>query len=90
MTYSDDLIRRTLIDSHVIAMVGASPRSDRASHRVMRYLIGKGHKVYPINPTCTGEFILGQKVLANLAEVPEPIQMVDIFRRSSLAGAVVD
>jgi len=88
--YSDELIRRTLTDSPVIAMVGASPRSDRASYRVMRYLLGKGHKVYPINPTCAGEVILGQKVLAGLAEVPEPVQMVDIFRRSSLAGDAVD
>ena len=90
LIYSDDFIRGILTDSPVIALVGASPRADRPSHGVMRYLLGKGHTVYPINPTCAGDHIHGQTVLASLDHVPEPIDMVDIFRRSDLAGAVVD
>lgn len=90
MTYSDELIRKVLTDSHVIAVMGASPRPDRPSHGVMRYLLDKGHKVYPINPTCAGDTVHGQKVLASLSEVPEPIHMVDIFRRADQAGNAVD
>jgi len=90
VTYSDTLIRQILIDSHVIAMVGTSPKPGRPSHSVMRYLLDKGHTVYPINPTCAGDTIHGHKVLASVAEVPEPIHMVDIFRRSQLAGDAVD
>ena len=90
VTYSDELIRKTLTDSHVIAVLGASPRPGRPSYGVMRYLLDKGHKVYPINPTCAGDILHGQKVLASLTEVPEPIHMVDIFRRSDQAGNAVD
>lgn len=90
LSYPDELIRGILNNSKVIAMVGASPRTERPSHGVMRYLLAQGHVVYPINPTCAGEKIHGQTVLATLDQVPEPIHMVDIFRRSSLAGAVVD
>ena len=90
MTYTDNLIRQILTDSQFIAMVGASPNPDRPSHRVMRYLLDKGHKVYPINPTCAGDTIHGQTVLASVTEVTEAIHMVDIFRRSELAGDAVD
>lgn len=90
MNYSDSLIRQILTDSRVIAMVGASPKPDRPSHRVMRYLLDKGHTVYPINPINAGDTIHGQTVLADLSAVPEAIHMVDIFRRSELAGAAVE
>ena len=90
MDYSDDLIRQILTDSHVIAMVGASPKANRPSNGVMRFLISRGHKVYPVNPASVGETIHGEPVLASLSDIPEPIQMVDIFRRSELAGAAVD
>jgi predicted CoA-binding protein len=90
VTYSDTFIRQILTDSQIVAMVGASPKANRPSHRVMRYLLEKGHKVYPINPTCAGDTLHGQIVLASLTEVPEPIHMVDIFRRSELAGEAVD
>jgi len=88
--YSDDLIVRVLTESRVVAMVGASPRPDRPSHGVMRVLQDKGHKVYPINPACVGDTIHGETVLASLDEVPEPIDMVDIFRRPQAAGETVD
>lgn len=90
MTYSDDLIRQILTDSRVIAMVGASPRPDRPSHRVMRYLLSRGHVIYPVNPTCAGDAIHGRNVLSRVSEIPEPVHMVDIFRRSDQAGAAVD
>jgi len=88
--YPDNLICQLLTDSHVIAMVGASPKTNRQSHGVMRYLLDKGHIVYPIKPICVGDTIHGHKVLASVTEVPEPIHMVDIFRRSELAGEAVD
>jgi len=90
VTYPDDLIRKILTDSRVIALVGASPKSARPSHGVMRYLLDKGHTVYPVNPICAGDTIHGLKVLASVMEVPEPIHMIDIFRRSELAGDAVD
>lgn len=88
--YPDELIRRTLAGSRVVAMIGASPRPDRASHRVMRFLQEKGHRVYPVNPVCAGETVLGETALASLADVPEAIDMVDIFRRAEFAGEAVD
>jgi predicted CoA-binding protein len=88
--YSDDFIRQILVNSHVIAMVGASTKENRASNRVMRFLLAKGHKVYPVNPASVGEIIHGERVLGSLSDVPEPIQMVDVFRRSELAGEAVD
>ena len=90
MTYSDELIRQILTDSRVIAMVGASPKPDRPSHGVMRFLLSRGHSVYPVNPTCAGDTIHDQKVLSRLSDVPEPVHMVDIFRRSDQAGPAVD
>jgi predicted CoA-binding protein len=88
--YDDSLIRAALAESRVVAMVGASPRPDRASYRVMKFMQDRGHRVYPVNPVCTGETIHGETVLAALSDVPEAIDMVDVFRRSSEAGPVVD
>ena len=88
--YPDELIRRVLAESRVIAMVGASPDGARPSNGVMRFLLERGHRVYPVNPTCAGRAIHGRSVLANIDAVPEPIDMVDIFRRPEFAGAAVD
>lgn len=87
---SDESIRQVLNNSRVVAMVGASPKSDRPSYGVMRTLQQKGHKVYPINPAAAGQTIHGETVLRDLSEVPEPIDMVDIFRRADQAGEAVD
>lgn len=89
-TYSDDYLRHILARVKTIAMVGASPRPDRPSHRVMRFLQSKGFRVIPVNPQAAGETIHGETVRASLAEIPEPIDMVDIFRRSELVAPVVD
>ena len=73
-----------------IAMVGASDRPDRPSNGVMKFLQGHGYRVIPVNPTITGEHIHGEYVWRELGQIGEPIDMVDIFRRSSEVGPIVD
>jgi uncharacterized protein len=85
---SDEGIRELLNETKTIALLGASPDPERASHAVMRYMIDRGYRVFPVNPT--EKEILGMKVYPSLSDIPEPVDMVDIFRRSELAGAVCD
>jgi predicted CoA-binding protein len=87
---SDDEIRKILSETKTIALVGASPRPDRDSHEVMAFLQSRGYRVIPVNPVCAGETILGERVRASLAEIDEPIDLVDVFRNSEAAGAVAD
>jgi uncharacterized protein len=87
---TDAEIAALLRNTRTIALVGASNRPDRASYEVMGFLLGKGYHVIPINPALAGETIHGEMVLSSLAEISEPIDMVDIFRNSEAAGAVVD
>ena len=87
---TDDDIRRILGTVRTIAVVGWSPKPDRASHGVAAFLKRKGFRVIPVNPGQAGQEALGEVVRASLAEVAEPVDMVDIFRRSEEAGAVVD
>lgn len=89
-SYSDAYLRKILTDTRTIAIVGASPRRERPSHRVMAYLQRRGYRAIPVNPNAAGDTILGETCYASLADVPEPIDMVDIFRRSQLAGPAVD
>lgn len=89
-SYSDDYLRGIFRRVKTIAMVGASPRPDRPSYRVMQFLLQKGFRVIPVNPQAAGETIHGAKVYATLAEVPDAVDMVDIFRRSELVAPVVD
>ena len=86
----DAVIRDLLTSAQVIAVVGASPNAARPVFGVMRYLIASGYRVVPVNPGHAGHEILGQKVYARLADVPEPIDIVDIFRRPSALAGVVD
>ena len=88
--YSDAYLRGILTDARTIAVVGASPRPHRPSHGVMRFLQRHGYRAIPVNPNAAGADILGEKVYARLADVPEPVDLVDIFRRSELAGPAVD
>lgn len=88
--YPDAYLRDILTTAKTIAVVGASPRPHRASHRVMQYLQRQGYRAIPVNPFAAGGTILGERCYASLADVPEPVDMVDIFRRSELAGAAVD
>ena len=89
-SYSDDYLRDILTSARTIAVVGASPRRERPSHGVMAYLQRRGYRTIPVNPFAAGGTINGETVYASLAEVPEPIDMVDIFRRPEAAGAIVD
>jgi len=85
----DELIKRILRTTKTIAMVGASGNEMRPSYFAMKYLLDKGYLIDPINPGMAGKEILGRRVYANLAEVPGPIDMVDIFRASDAAPGVV-
>jgi uncharacterized protein len=89
-SYPDAYIRDILATTKTIAMVGASNNEARPSFTVLKYLIGRGYSLFPVNPGLAGKDIAGAKVYASLAEIPEPIDMVDIFRNSEAAGAVVD
>jgi len=80
---------KQIFDScRVIAVVGISPKPDRPSHRVARYLKENGYRIIPVNPTA--EEILDEKCYPDLAAIPEPVDVVDIFRRSEEAGAIVE
>src|SRR5262249_59445514 len=93
-SYSDDYLRGILAEVKTIAVVGASPRSHRPSHGVMRYLQRHGYRAIPVNPFAAGGTINGERVYASLAAVaaglPGKIDMVDVFRGSDAAGGVVD
>uniref|UniRef100_UPI0035B2F6F3 O-acetylhomoserine aminocarboxypropyltransferase n=1 Tax=Rhodoblastus sp. TaxID=1962975 RepID=UPI0035B2F6F3 len=90
LVYPDALVARILRSVKVIAMVGASTNWNRPSYFVMKYLQGKGYRVIPVNPGAAGQVLLGERVRASLSEIGEPVDMVDIFRRSDSVGPVVD
>lgn len=86
---SDQTIRDILTSTQTIALVGWSPNPDRPSHRVAAYLKQRGYRVIPVNPGQVGNQALGETVRASLADIAEPVDMVEIFRRSEEAGKVV-
>lgn len=79
-----------LQNAQTIAMVGISDNPSRPSFGVMRFLQDQGYRVIPVNPRITGEHVHGEYVWRELAQIGEPIDIVDIFRRSDEAGAIVD
>ena len=83
-----DLVEEQLRNSKTIAVVGLSDNPARDSHRVAKYLQAQGYRIIPVNPMITEA--LGEKSYPDLKSVPEPIDMVDIFRRSELVPPVVD
>src|SRR4030081_845869 len=87
--YSDAQIRAILGRVKTIAMVGASSNWNRPSYFVMKYLQGKGYRVIPVNPGIAGQELLGEKVYASLRDIPEKIDMVDVFRPSKDAPGIV-
>jgi len=87
---TDAEIAKLLSSVRTIAMVGASDRPDRPSYGVMKFLQDHGYRVLPVNAPITGEHIHGEFVWRELSEIGDPIDMVDIFRRSGEAGEVVD
>src|SRR5689334_24951951 len=78
-SYSDTYIRGILNTVKTIAMVGFSPKENRPSYFVFKYLLERGYRVIPINPGQAGKEVLGQKIYASLSEVSEPVDMVDVF-----------
>ena len=88
--YTDAYLRDILMSVRTIAVVGASPWPHRPSHGVMRYLQGHGYRTIPVNPFVAGATILGELCVAALDDIREPVDMVDIFRRSEFAGAAVN
>ncbi len=89
-SYDNAYIADILNSVRTIAMVGASPNDVRPSYFVLKYLLAKGFDVFPINPGHAGKEILGRMTYAKLADIPEPIDMVDIFRASAAVPLVVD
>ncbi|HEU4968032.1 CoA-binding protein [Sphingomonas sp.] len=86
----DEDIAELLQSIRTIALVGASDRPDRPSYEVMAFLQRRGYRVIPVNPQITGEHVHGEYVWRELAQIGEPIDMVDIFRRPQAAGEAVD
>lgn len=86
----DEDIRTLLENARTIALVGASDRPSRPSYGVMAYLQDHGYRVIPVNPQITGEHVHGEFVFRELAQIGEPIDIVDIFRNSNAAGDAVD
>lgn len=87
---ADADIKALLEETRTIALVGASDRPDRPSYGVMKRLQDHGYRVIPVNPQITGEHVHGEYVFRELSQIGEPIDMVDIFRRSEAAGDAVD
>lgn len=85
--FSDDKMREVLKNAKTIAIVGASAKEDRASNGIMKFLIGKGYTVYPVNPV--EKEILGVPVLKSLADLPVQPDIVDVFRKSDAAPEIV-
>ena len=77
---SDEAIAQLLVQVKRIALVGASAKPERPSHRVMQFLLDEGYEVLPVNPGLAGQSLLGQTVYASLADLPTSVDMADIFR----------
>ena len=89
-SYEPGYIRDILQSVKVIALVGASDKTARPSHGVMKFLLGKGYEVIPVNPRLAGRELFGQKAYGALSDVPIAIDMIDVFRNSQAAGGVVE
>jgi uncharacterized protein len=89
-TYDDSYIRGILNTVKTIAMVGVSATTSRPSYFAFKYLLERGYRMIPVNPALGGQELLGRKVYAGLSEIPEPVDMVDVFRAPRYALAIVE
>ncbi|SMH33297.1 CoA-binding protein [Maritimibacter sp. HL-12] len=91
-TASDTHLTEILSRTRTIALVGFSNNPDRASHKVARYLAERGYRVIPVNPGLAGQSFMGEEIVADLGQIPPEakVDMLDVFRRSELAAAVVE
>ena len=85
---SSETLTKLLVEARTIAMVGASSNPDRASHRIMKQLLAAGYHVIPVNPKETE--VLGQRAYASLRDLTEPVDIVDVFRRSEDTPDIAD
>jgi predicted CoA-binding protein len=88
--YPDAYIRDILKSVRTVALVGASHKPERPSWIVLKYLKDRGYEVFPVNPGLAGQEILGRPVYGRLADVPAPLDMVEIFRNSKAAGPITE
>jgi uncharacterized protein len=89
-SYDDTYIRGILNTVKSIAMVGISPKENRPSYFAFKYLLERGYNMIAVNPGQAGKEILGRKVYARLSEIPEPVDMIDVFRASPHVPPIVD
>jgi predicted CoA-binding protein len=89
-SYPDPYIRGILNTVKTIAMVGVSPKDNRPSYFAFKYLLERGYNMIPVNPGQAGKELLGRKVYAKLADIPEPVDMVDVFRAAQYAPGIVE
>jgi predicted CoA-binding protein len=90
LTYCDDLVRGVLTSVRTIAVVGASPNPARASFHVACFLAERGYEVFAVNPGHAGGRIAGLPTFARLGDIPQAIDLIDVFRASEHVGGVVD
>ena len=88
--YPDEYLKQILTEVNSIALVGASPRSERDSYICMQVLLEQGYQIIPVNPGEAGNTILGQRCYASLADIEQPVDMVDVFRSSEAALGVTE
>jgi predicted CoA-binding protein len=89
-SYDDGYIRGILNTVKTVAMVGVSPKDSRPSYFAFKYLLERGYRMIPVNPGLAGKDLLGQKAYARLADIPEAVDMIDIFRASAFALPIVE
>lgn len=90
MDYSDDFLRKVLEEGRTIVMVGASTNQVRASHFVGSYMTARGRRVIPVNSGQAGQTLFGETIRADFSEIDEPVDMLDIFRRSEAVPGIVE
>lgn len=88
--YSDDYLAGILMNAHSVAIYGASTDEKRPSYWVAGFLLGKGYRVFPVNPAHAGEVILGRPIAASLSALETPVDIIDIFRKPEALDATVD